>query len=593
MREMTVYYRRFMYLRTLLLLLLPFNSWIAVNSLSAQDNDRQLRYDAFFLEAMMQREQSANDAAFDLLRHCVEIDSTRAEAYYFLGQYYDSMRKKEEALHCYSKAAQLSPTDITILEGLSEAYRLNGRQEEAIATLEKIMTLDHEREDVLTMLVQLNHHQGKYAEAINCIERIEELEGKSAHLSSIKGELYTLLGNKEAAIAEMKALADHYPNDISYRGMYGEMLLNNGEQDAAYQVFLSICQDEPDNLSAQFFLQNYYQETGQQDKADSLTMHILLNKEATIEQQKALIWKLISNNEQQGGDSTVILNLFDRLLQEPQKDAKMAILCTSYMSVKRMPEDTIAGMLKRILSIEPDEAVSRLKLVGYAWQQDSMPMVVDLCKMGRQYNPDQLAFYYYQSLAHYRMKQNDEALAALKAGVKINNEDTDPDLLSDCYELMGDMLYRKGREKEAFAAYDSCLQWKPNNIGCLNNYAYYLSELNTELERAEKMSKQTIEAEPKNATYLDTYAWILFLQGRKAEAKIYIDEATQLIQDSIENAVIIEHAADIYAENGMIDKAVELWEKVKEVAEGEQRKLITRKINKRKYIAPKLKKKKK
>ena len=107
------------------------------------------------------------------------------------------------------------------------------------------------------------------------------------------------------------------------------------------------------------------------------------------------------------------------------------------------------------------------------------------------------------------------------------------------------------------------------------------------------MSKQTIEAEPKNATYLDTYAWILFLQGRKAEAKIYIDEATQLIQDSIENAVIIEHAADIYAENGMIDKAVELWEKVKEVAEGEQRKLITRKINKRKYIAPKLKKKKK
>ena len=78
-----------MYLRTLLLLLLPFNSWIAVNSLSAQDNDRQLRYDAFFLEAMMQREQSANDAAFDLLRHCVEIDSTRAEAYYFLGQYYD------------------------------------------------------------------------------------------------------------------------------------------------------------------------------------------------------------------------------------------------------------------------------------------------------------------------------------------------------------------------------------------------------------------------------------------------------------------------------------------------------------------------
>ena len=34
----------------------------------------QRTYDEFFLEAMMQRQKGNNDAAFDLLRHCLEIN---------------------------------------------------------------------------------------------------------------------------------------------------------------------------------------------------------------------------------------------------------------------------------------------------------------------------------------------------------------------------------------------------------------------------------------------------------------------------------------------------------------------------------------
>ena len=45
------------------------------------------KYDSFFLEAICQREKGNNDAAFDLLCHCVEIDSLRSEAYYYLAQY--------------------------------------------------------------------------------------------------------------------------------------------------------------------------------------------------------------------------------------------------------------------------------------------------------------------------------------------------------------------------------------------------------------------------------------------------------------------------------------------------------------------------
>jgi Tfp pilus assembly protein PilF len=110
---------------------------------------------------------------------------------------------------------------------------------------------------------------------------------------------------------------------------------------------------------------------------------------------------------------------------------------------------------------------------------------------------------------------------------------------------MGDILHQQGQTEEAFAAYDSCLVWKEDNIGCLNNYAYYLSERGERLSKAEEMSYKTIKAEPKNSTYLDTYAWILYMEKRYAEAKIYIEQAVQNLDEKQDNSVILEHADKI------------------------------------------------
>ena len=60
----------------ILLLLTLFTTMVV-----AQDAEKSRRYDAMFLEAICQREKGNSDAAFDLLRHCVDIDSTRSEAY--------------------------------------------------------------------------------------------------------------------------------------------------------------------------------------------------------------------------------------------------------------------------------------------------------------------------------------------------------------------------------------------------------------------------------------------------------------------------------------------------------------------------------
>ena len=137
-------------------------------------------------------------------------------------------------------------------------------------------------------------------------------------------------------------------------------------------------------------------------------------------------------------------------------------------------------------------------------------------------------------------------------------------------------------------AYDSCLVWKDDNIGCLNNYAYYLSELGEQLDKAEQMSYRTIKAEPKNATYLDTYAWILFMQQRYSEAKIYIDQTLQYDNDT--SAVLLEHAGDIYYQAGDATQALVYWQQALERVEKEgdpkndRRPILIRKIKLKKYL---------
>ncbi|MDO5446790.1 MAG: tetratricopeptide repeat protein, partial [Prevotellaceae bacterium] len=167
-------------------------------------------------------------------------------------------------------------------------------------------------------------------------------------------------------------------------------------------------------------------------------------------------------------------------------------------------------------------------------------------------------------------------------GVSTIDEKTSPSLASDFYALLGDLYYQEGMKREAYCAYDSCLQWQEDNIGCLNNYAYYLSIEDKDLDRAEKMSYKTIKKDKENSTYIDTYAWILFKQKRYSEARIYIDKAIEHLDSISSTTEIYDHAGDIYYYNGETDKAVEFWNKALQLQPDD--KLLQKKIRKRKYF---------
>ena len=108
---------------------------------------------------------------------------------------------------------------------------------------------------------------------------------------------------------------------------------------------------------------------------------------------------------------------------------------------------------------------------------------------------------------------------------------------------LGDYHHLLGNRKEAYKFYKKALEINPRYVPVLNNYAYYLSEEKRQLRKALEMSRITIEEEPDNATYLDTYGWILYLLKRPEEAKPYFKHA--MVYGGKDSDVILRHYSEV------------------------------------------------
>ena len=530
---------------------------------------------------MTEREKGNASAAFELLRHCLEINPEASETYYYLAHYYLGMKQNGKALEAFRKASELEPDNVSYLETLAQMYLQSQDLKAATETFEKLSKAEPEREDVLGMLVQLySEDEKQYSKAIDILNRLEEIDGMNERISYAKADLYWKMDNGKAALAEMKKLADQYPYDLNYRNAYADMLLANDQDKKAFDIYRGILKEEPGNSKVLMSLRTYFLAKGNTAAADSTTIKILTESNANTDEKIYILRQEVMESENNGGDSIKVLSLFERTISAKDSDPGIGLLMASYMQLKNMPKEDINRVLEGVLNKAPDNASARLQLIADAWEKKDLDRVVNLCAAARQYNPDEMAFYYYQGVALAQQDKNAEAIEAFRNGIGVIKEDSSPDIVSDLYAILGDLLHQDGYKQEAFAAYDSCLQWKPENYSCLNNYAYFLCEDGGDLEKAEKMSYKAIKAEAKNATFLDTYAWILFKQERFAEAKIYIEQTLQCDSDS--SAVIIEHAGDIYAKCDNIDKAVELWKEA--LRKSPDNEILARKVRQRKYI---------
>lgn len=542
--------------------------------------DQQRKYDYYFLEAVRMKEKGDWTAAMDLYNHCLQINPYASSALYEISQFYLMLEQKDISSKYLEKAVLLDPDNFWYKQTLAALYEDSEDYQKAISLYEKMVKKYPDRSDILMLLTDLYNKNDDHANVISSLNRLETLEGKSEQISMEKFRQYLTMGQKEKAYKEVENLSLEYPNDLRYKVMLGDAYLNDGRNKDAYDVYQQVLEKEPENAFAQLSMATYYNKMGQDSLYKAEREKVLLNEQLNTETRLNLMRRIIVENEQGKKDSTEILNLFDKILKQSQDNADMGMLCAQYMITKNMPEERVKPVLNRILSIEPDNSVARLQLLSYAVKKEDYDAVIEICKPALEYNPESMEFYYYLGVAYYQTDKKDEALNVLKKGTGQFNEKSDKKIISDFYSIMGDIYHTKDMNDEAYAAYDSSLVYNPDNIGSLNNYAYYLSVDRKNLDKAEEMSYKTIKAEPQNSTYLDTYAWILFEKKRYPEALIYIEQAMKNGGDK--SSVIIEHCGDISYMNGDKEAALKYWKQADSMEN--ESKTLKKKIAKKEYI---------
>lgn len=538
--------------------------------------------DRLFLDAVCCQLRGDDSTALQLLDSCRTVNPNAAEAYYRLAQQYFDTGNDSIATKYMERAARLQPANDTYQESVAATYIQQRDYDNAIKAYENLYSHYRERTDILDILVRLYGAKKDYSRMLSTIDRMEKVDGESDELTLLKMNVYEMRHDTKNAYRMLKALNDAHPNEPNYKVMLGNWLMNHSRRDEAFKYLHGALADDPQNAFALNSMYDYYRSGGDNAAADELREKILFSSQTEPKTKVTMLQQAIKESEQNGGDSVVVLNLFDRTMKASPKDADISNMKAMYMKLKGMPDDSVNAAFEHTLSIEPDNNMARVKLIQDKWDKKKWDEVISLSTAGTQYNPDDMVFYYFLGLGYFQKDDDDRALDALKRGVGEINDRTDPDIASDFYGSMGDILFKKKRQEEAFEAYDNSLKWKEDNIVVLNNYAYYLSEQRRDLKRAEQMSFKTVQAEPTNSTYLDTYAWILFLQKRYDEARAYIDRALENDNDSTNgpSAVVIGHAGDIYCMCGDTDRAVELWQRA--LKSGGDKAVLTRKIKTKK-----------
>lgn len=158
--------------------------------------------------------------------------------------------------------------------------------------------------------------------------------------------------------------------------------------------------------------------------------------------------------------------------------------------------------------------------------------------------------------------QAGDTLAAIATAQEVTRYSKNDSITSAAYGFCGDMAHLRGDNKAAYRYYERALKLRPDSPVILNNFAYYLSEENRDLERALKMSARANELDPQNATYLDTQAWVLYQLGRYEEAQTLMRQA--LVLDTNKSPELLLHYGDILFALGKTFMAKTYWQRALE-----------------------------
>lgn len=494
---------------------------------------------------------------------------TSAATNYMLAQIYFKQRNWYKAQMYAEKAVQLNDQNKYYYQLLAQIYDQKQNFNEAIKLYQNLIkkvpnTVEYNYE-LGNMFLQVN----KFDDAIKCFDKLEKAFGVTEEVITAKQQIHLKNGKLEEALKEGKKLIDAFPDEQRYVMLQIEMLLSNEKYDEAEKLVNQILLKDPDNAFGVLALSDIYRSKGDSINSDLLLLKAFRNQNMNIEAKLNII---ISKIRQLPNESlkNQCLNLAQELIKTHPTDSRSYAVYADILTIATKNKEALENYLK---SIKIDNTQYKI------WQQINIldhelqlydSMLVHSEKALEVF-PNQNLFWFYNGLAHQMKKNYSKSTIAFEEGRKLSLNDKA--MLLQFITMLGDSYNGAKDYKRSDEAFEEVLKMDENNHLVMNNYSYYLSVRKEKLDYAKKLSEKVIKEYPDNATYLDTYAWILYaLKDFKGAADVF-----EKIVDKSDNGTIVEHYGDVLFQLGKKNDAIKYWKKAKIM--GETSEFLDKKIS--------------
>ncbi len=397
---------------------------------------------------------------------------------------------------------------------LANSYRKTYKFELAIDALKKALTLNNDFEPAYILLAEILLPLKQYQEAIRILELCYEKFKREEMLLYI-ASVYEYFDAKKAL-----EYYDRIPKDkldLYTLHKIGELARSIEDFERFTNALNLMIEKAPDNYAPHSGLVEYYLMIDSLKSA--LDMVISTEKRWTFEQQRALYSQIgiYFLNRLFPIDTTQAIRFINKI--DNRFEFEDFLRFTAGTVAQQIGDTTKADKhLGHLLRNSDNEAfspveIARVYLFGNRYdkvlstllnydniEQDArVPHFIGIAKMQTNRYADAEPY----------------MLEALK--LEPNN--------ADIIGSLGYIYHELNEIEKSDEYFKRALVLMPESAMLNNNYAYTMAEQGRDLQKAKKMSEFSILKEPDNASYLDTYGWILYKLGDLEKALKYLQKA--------------------------------------------------------------------
>ena len=432
----------------------------------------------------------------------------------------------DEALKAYADLAAAEPGYAAAWYQMSRLLLQRSWADSALSCARRAATLEPDNKWYQMHLSDACIAAGDLDGAVAALNRVERIIGITEPVSLQKQRIYVAAGKPDKATRELERLADAMPLEKHYHAVLAEMYMSQKNYKKAKERYDRVLAADPEDEYIHIQLAEYHKTLGHSAEADSEMVRAFANPRLDAPTKLQLLTSFYTDEEFFGSHSQTAFRLLDMAMAQSNDPRQYAAFYGNVL-FRQQKYAEAAQWLKTALAVDSSQyGVWELLLISLSSLRDRDAELADYAARAERLFPMQTLPHYVAAMGLAQNEKYAEALAKLDAAARWGfNKGY---LEAECTSLKAECLYRTGKYDECWKTFESYLQLRPDDWNMLNNYAWYLAEQGINLDKALKMSRRTIEAEPQNANSLDTYGWLLHLLGHDAEALPYLERALRL-----------------------------------------------------------------